>query len=138
VLRGAYGIFYEPVYAGVSSVPNQSPPFIEGIALSDPHSFSDPFNVANGGTDAFPYTYSQSNPVFPATTFEAYADSPNFTTPYVQEFNLNLQHQFGSTIVVQAGYVGKVGTHLTGLHDMNQAIYGPGATVANEQQRRPI
>jgi len=45
---------------------------------------------------------------------------PNMRTPYVQNFNLNLQQQIGSKAVVQIGYVGSVGSKLLRFRDINQ------------------
>ena len=44
---------------------------------------------------------------------------PNFKTPYVQHWSLDLQHQFGAKTIVTAGYFGSKGTHLSGLVDLN-------------------
>jgi hypothetical protein len=44
---------------------------------------------------------------------------PNFKTPYVQHWSLDLQHQFGAKTLVTAGYFGSKGTHLSGLVDLN-------------------
>ena len=41
-------------------------------------------------------------------------------TPYVQNFNLNLQQQVGSRMVAQIGYVGSKGTKLFQFLDINQ------------------
>ena len=38
---------------------------------------------------------------------------------YVQQFNLNLQHQIGSNLVVQAGYVGRLARKLTLVREIN-------------------
>jgi len=40
--------------------------------------------------------------------------------PYVQQWNLNLQHQFFGNTAVTAAYVGSKGTHLTDIRDLNQ------------------
>ena len=45
---------------------------------------------------------------------------PNLRTPYVQNFNLNLQQQLGSKTVLQVGYVGSVGIKLFQFLDINQ------------------
>jgi outer membrane receptor protein involved in Fe transport len=45
---------------------------------------------------------------------------PHLRTPYVQNFNLNLQQQIGSKAVVQIGYVGSKGTKLFQFLDINQ------------------
>jgi hypothetical protein len=45
---------------------------------------------------------------------------PHMRTPYVQNFNLNLQHQVSSKTVLQVGYVGSVGIKLFQFLDINQ------------------
>jgi hypothetical protein len=45
---------------------------------------------------------------------------PHMRTPYVQNFNLNLQQQMGSRMVLQVGYVGSKGTKLFQFLDINQ------------------
>ena len=46
---------------------------------------------------------------------------PNLRTPYVMNFNLGIQHQFGSNYSLEVGYVGNRGERLTGFRDVNQA-----------------
>ena len=41
-------------------------------------------------------------------------------TPYIQNFNLNVQQQLGSKTVLQVGYVGAKGTKLFQFLDINQ------------------
>jgi outer membrane receptor protein involved in Fe transport len=45
---------------------------------------------------------------------------PNMRTPYVQNFNLNVQQQIGNRAVFQLGYVGSKGTKLFQFQDINQ------------------
>ncbi len=45
---------------------------------------------------------------------------PKMRTPYVQNFNLNVQHAFGGRTVLQVGYVGSKGTKLFQFLDINQ------------------
>ena len=45
---------------------------------------------------------------------------PHMRTPYVQNFNLNIQQQLGNKIVAQIGYVGSKGTKLFQFLDINQ------------------
>jgi len=46
---------------------------------------------------------------------------PNLRTPYVMNFNLGIQHQFGNNYSLEVGYVGNRGERLTGFRDVNQA-----------------
>jgi len=57
----------------------------------------------------------------PATgPFNVFVTPRNFATPYVQNFNLNLQQQLSDKAAVEIGYVGSKGTRLTRLLDANQ------------------
>jgi hypothetical protein len=45
----------------------------------------------------------------------------SFNTPHVAQYNVNLQHQLFSKLVVTVGYVGSRGTDLPGFADVNAA-----------------
>jgi hypothetical protein len=49
-----------------------------------------------------------------------FAVDPKMRTPYVQNYNLNVQQQLGSRAVLQVGYVGARGTKLFQFLDINQ------------------
>ena len=49
-----------------------------------------------------------------------FAVDPKMRTPYIQNFNLNLQQQLGTKTVLQIGYVGAKGTKLFQFRDINQ------------------
>jgi len=49
-----------------------------------------------------------------------FAVDPNMRTPYVQNFNLNVQQQLGPRAMLQVGYVGSKGTKLFQFLDINQ------------------
>ena len=55
-------------------------------------------------------------PVFgsagPVPPYGAFGVSQDFRTPYVQNFNLNIQRQLSSSTILQAGYVGSMGRKL--------------------------
>jgi len=63
-----------------------------------------------------------SGPVFasPLPLDNFFGTDPNIRTPYVQNFNLNVQQQLGSKMVLQVGYVGSKGTKLFRFRDINQ------------------
>ena len=54
------------------------------------------------------------------------AVDPNLKTPYVENFNLGIQHQFGNNLSLEVGYVGNHGARLTGFADINQPAAGAG------------
>lgn len=49
-----------------------------------------------------------------------FSADPKMRTPYIQNFNLNVQQQLGSKTVLQVGYVGAKGTKLFQFLDINQ------------------
>jgi hypothetical protein len=68
--------------------------------------------------------------------------SPNFRTPYIQNFNLNTEYQISRNTILQLGYVGSLGRRLFDLIDINQAKPGSGlangsTTTATLQAGRP-
>jgi hypothetical protein len=56
----------------------------------------------------------------------------NLTTPYVWNWNLNVQHAFTPNVSLELAYVGNRGTNLTGIRDANQEALG-----SNDQTTRP-
>jgi len=123
--RGQAGIMVQHGY--------EMPPFERVISLSPPPSFSNPWG---GGPDPFPYMMNLKNPVY-LYPLQAFQVDPNFGDAYTEQYNVNVQQQFGSDIFLQVGYVGKQQHKLTQATESNAAVWGPGATVANAQQRRP-
>jgi Carboxypeptidase regulatory-like domain len=69
------------------------------------------------------------------TTPNVYGIIPNLRTPYMEQYILNLQHDIGSSTVLEVNYSGSVGRHLNGLQNMNPAI--PGA-IGTPQSRSPF
>jgi hypothetical protein len=52
------------------------------------------------------------------------AVDPNLKLPYVLNYNLSVQHQFGSNLSLQVAYVGNHGYRLLNFADINQAPLG--------------
>lgn len=116
VVRGGWGLFYDA--------------FAQDIFLG--HA---PYNCAFCPGPA--YTHTGSGAISSATANKAqlsstapvfsgfsglgdfFGTNKNIRTPYTQNFNLNLQQQFGKAFV-QVGYVGARGTKLFRFRDINQ------------------
>lgn len=66
--------------------------------------------------------------------------------PYVQQWNLNVQHNIDSNTVVSVAYVGSKDTHLTDQRDLNQLMpvpvsqnqFGPGQPVTSASCGSPL
>lgn len=128
-LRGAYGIFYESTNADV--IQNQGQPFRYTYTFQAPAALADPLR----GLPAIPMGINLTDPKFIGVQQVTYPD-PGFRTGYVQEYNLNVQREVVKDLVVQVGYIGKAGHKLMMGLSSNPAIYAPGATLGNIDQRR--
>ena len=116
LVTAAYGIFYEPYYTGQGGplqAPISAPPFLGTPQVSLPD-FADPFNGNPPAAGTF------STPLTNLTL------SPTLTLPYTQDWDLNLQHSFGSDWLFEIGYVGTKGTRLPRFIEANPAVFVPG------------
>ena len=130
-VRGAYGIFYDTINSDV--IQNTSQPYRYTFTIPTPYSLSDPLR----GQPAIPLTIDLINPRFVGLQEIFYPD-PALRSPYIQQFNLNVQREVARDLAVQVAYVGKIGRKLLmGVHT-NPALFAPGATVGNINSRRLI
>jgi Carboxypeptidase regulatory-like domain/TonB dependent receptor len=129
VLRGAYGIFYDPFSNGMNVTaqgPISSLPFAQFVQISGAGLvFQAPYT---GRTPPAPNTFVKPSTVF---GMDNKARPPN-----AQDWNLNVQQQLPSKYVFEVRYVGTKGTHLPRNIEANPALYGPGATAQNADRRR--
>ena len=76
---------------------------------------------------------------FPGLNF-GYAVDPNLRTPYVQQWNLSVQHEIGWDTSLTVSYVGNKGTKLYRAIDLNQmninAAVGPDSFLSNFKAAR--
>jgi len=66
--------------------------------------------------------------------FGAYTISQGMRSPYVQQFNINVQRQLSRNMILQIGYVGNQARKLALTRNINQPIPGLPGTA---QERRP-
>ncbi len=136
VMRASWGIFYD-VPALNFFVANTG--FPNGAAAG--------VNANPGGPDPV-YSVSLANqnvqilpgvPIFgsasPTPPFGAFGISQDFRTPYIQNYNFNIERSLGGTSLLQVAYVGSTGRKLTGFRDINAPIPGTTGTL---QSRRPF
>jgi len=105
VVRGAFGIYYNLLPASyVGTAPFGTLPFVASQTYSN-----------TSGAPAF----TMSNPFSATGAFTSnpsVAASAKLTTPYTEEYNLAVEHQFARGLDVRIGYVGQ--------HDLKQNNYG--------------
>jgi outer membrane receptor protein involved in Fe transport len=134
-VRGGYGIFYNAPGAITQANGIEAPPFQPQISFT-PNTFSNPYG-GTGITNPFPYTFNPSNPLFPFPS-QYYAPEADLKNAFMQQYNLNVQHEFLKDLLVQVGYVGGHGNRLWYGHQANAAPYSAGGSAANAQARRPF
>ncbi len=104
-VRMGYGLYYDQMSFSFyeTELVARNPPFQQVISIN-PTTLDNPL----GGTTTVSNALQNVSGI-----------DPNFKTPYVQHWSLDLQHQFGPKTIVTAGYFGSKGTHLSGLVDLN-------------------
>ncbi|MDX6460024.1 MAG: hypothetical protein QOE55_3721, partial [Acidobacteriaceae bacterium] len=119
VIRSGFGVFFDSFSQDVflSHLPYNSS-FDPGPAYN-PVGPAPIFSVvAVGGT------VQSGQPVFGAPSTTAASDifsvDRHSATPYLMNYNLNIQQQLSSRAIAQIGYVGSVGRHLLRFRDINQ------------------
>ena len=139
ILRAGYGFYYD--------TPSQDFFLLQGFQNGGPGSpATNPlpglgvFNVTFGPTATIPYgpnvaIFGNATGAPPTSNIALFAVDLNLRTPYIHNYNLNLQQELRPGMVLQVGYVGSRGTKLFRVRDINQATPGLAAT---RQSRRPF
>lgn len=128
--RGGYGVFYESINA--DALAQENPPFA-GNASAFNGRIEDPFGSIGQAappvetTGSFGCVRITQYPgfrcdLFPLPVGGVFID-PDLRSPYVQSFNLGVQRQISSDFLVEASYVGKIGTKILALRTYNPARF---------------
>ena len=117
VLRAGYGVFFDAfsqdMFIGHF-------PFNAGFGPGPAYSGFGPNPISQANASGLPLdpntpVYSFSFPIS-----DAFGVDQHLRTPYMQNFNLNLQQELGHKMVFQIGYVGSNGHRLLRFRDINQ------------------
>lgn len=133
VIRGGAGIIYETINweaflalnnnIGLSTIPTG------GVGVTPGNG-----NIATGliilPGSQLNWNASGGSTIFPTTPIDCSQQTgtpctimgiaQNFKTPYVSEWNLNVQHAITTKVTLEAAYVGNHGSKLLGIRDINQ------------------
>jgi len=145
ILRGGYGIFYYQVRGGIGNVLSNNPEF-NGTASYSAYSgyrttftgqttqTADPTNNSTLATGVLPL------PSFGATSIETNPTNVNVIsyakhdpTSTIQEWNLQIEHQFGANTVFDLGYVGSKADHETNAYSYTAPQLSTGAKFFGAQ-----
>ncbi len=133
VIRSAYGVFFDTYMSIFNNRTAAGQPFVAQSVLNGPYRLSDPYA---GGAILDP------TPVVPGKefVFTPYGtwglQGPDLKVGYMQNWNFVIEQQLSSDWLVRAAYVGSKGSRLLNSPEINPALFGPGATPANVNQRR--
>ncbi len=133
VVRAAYGIFYDQYMSIFNNRSAAGEPFVKSSLQVGPVDLSNPYGQG---------PVLDPTPIVPGKEF-VFSAAPTWALPgqnivagYMQNWNLVVERQVASDLLVRAAYVGSKGTHLLHSPERNPAIYGPGATASNLNSRR--
>lgn len=142
VVRGGYGIYYYPDYGGISNQLGQQAPFGGSVQYFAKNGYcitftgqtpqpGAPFGCGsvrtNDLTSPLPAPgYPGFNPASPPQGLSILAVDRNNQNSQIQEWNLQLQQQFGTNNVVDIAYVGTKGDHLSTYYPYNLYKFGTG------------
>jgi len=142
-LRGGVGYYYNAVSTNAQTS-HFNAPIAAVFQFNGIIDFADPYGSV-GIANPFPANFGGLRIPGPDATFvlptALQVTHQRVRPPLLTTWNLTLERQVGASWVVRGAYVGNKGTHIITQfqsgRELNAAIFGPGATVANIQARRP-
>lgn len=141
ILRGGFAISYFPgPFSGSNELGQQVPYTIsQNYAVNTyPLSFTNVPQIQN--------LFPPIAPIQPMNTAELNAASPavighqfNNLTPYMESWNIDIEHQISSSTMLEVAYAGSRGVHLTYCYNPNEVLPGtPGVDSASSLASRRI
>jgi len=136
-LRGGYGIFYSKIRQQAHNQISNNQPFAIQLTIdSPPLGLNNPYSETGNPFPFRPPRDAQEVAKYRwVLPMEIRQWNVDFRNAIVQQWNLNLQQQLGTSYVITLAYAGSKGNHLYMQNEGNPGIYGrPG----NLNQRRPL
>jgi hypothetical protein len=119
VLRGGYGIFYQPWNRiGSEAVTALNPPWLIDVDLSQSLGSNTPEMFLQTGFPASEFTEALVN----LTELQIRAQDPNQDTPYVEQVSFGPEFEINPSTALDLNYVGNWGRHEDRLRNYNQGI----------------
>ncbi len=133
VLRGGYGVYYDQLSGDLAEQTVGQAPFaftqsFAGVANAAA-TFQQPYVPALPADSSFPIFLPRT----PTSGVTFFAVGRHLTSPYIQQYDLNLQYEFAPDFLWQVGYVGAKTTHQAGCVEFNQALLASPQNPVNGQ-----
>jgi hypothetical protein len=131
VLRGGYGMYYDPTVFNVALLAWQSGPISPFVSGTPSNVYPQPpFNPSDAlrhvtDCDSLTLSGTSSGPTFVDCSAQD-TIARDLKQPRTHNFSLGLQHEFGADWVSEVNYVGTIGTGLPQRRDLNpRSGYAP-------------
>jgi hypothetical protein len=137
-IRGGWGLFYITPFARLYNNFVQNAPFSPSVGLTGVL-LADPFGSA-GVQNPFPPfapVHPNASTAFLLPIAYQFFD-PHWHIGHTRGYNFTIERQVTRNLVARASYVGTQGRDLQAFSEIDPAIYGPGATASNINNRRPL
>jgi hypothetical protein len=115
-IRAGYGIFFEHMNGNEANA--------ESLQFS-----ASPLSI-NGGVNTitgYPNVGGALGPAGPPSPLNAISIPDQVQWPYMQQWNIGIEHELPKNVLLSVAYVGSKGTHLTREYDLNQLQAVPAA-----------
>ena len=135
VIRAAYGLFYDEFETILFNTAIQGMPWTSQASLVGPLQFSNPY----AGMDIMDPVNFTPSPTRPFGSYLNFQLADHQLRPaYVQSWNIVVERQLRSDLLLRIAYVANKGTDLLNQRQMNPGLWAAGASASNINQRRPL
>lgn len=122
VVRAGHGIFYSAPGIASGRLPSKTPPVAGNFSINN-NTFTTNLNTVSPVSAGFPL----ARPAVFDPAGRDFKFSPRHNRDaYVQQWNLNIEHELGFNTLMTVAYVGSRGLHLYVFPNVNQPVPGPG------------
>ena len=131
VIRASFGILYDMPHTLFFYNYSSSPPWGNSITIPfPPGGFANPWQGFPGGS---PYPVNINNHNFAFSNGGYYESVPlNVKNTYLEQWNLTVQKQVGTSWLLKAAYMGNNTVHLWTDQEQNPGVYIPGTCTAGQ------